>query len=94
MDQDIFDMLKDRADSLILTVSQTTANRVNRMAANNLFLDNPCLGQVQLHNSDTLPPFYHDMKVIITQHRDTYLEAANGQHATVLTIQGASIFLK
>ena len=34
------------------------------------------------------------MKVIITQNRDKDLGVVNDRHATVITIQGASVFLK
>ena len=93
-DHDIFKVLTDMSDAIMLTVSRNAANRVNRIAANNLFSDKPYFGHIQFDNSDNPQPLYKDMKVIVMQNTDKDLGIVNGRHATVITIQGASVFLK
>ena len=93
-DHDIFKVLTEMPDAMMLRVSWNAANRVNRIAADNLFQDKPYFGHIQFDNSDNPQPLYKDMKVIITQNRDKELGVVNGRHATVITVQGASVFLK
>ena len=93
-EQELFSVLQNHPDGMILTVSKSAAATVNRIAVNNLFVDmHPC-GEVRFDNEDSLQPVYRDMKVVITQNRDKELHVVNGQPATVVTMQNKTVFLK
>lgn len=93
-DKDIRSVLLNQPEAVILTVSCAAASRVNRVALDSLFEDQQFLGEVQYDNELGRVALYRGMKVLITQNRDKEHGVVNGQPATVLYHENASIFLE
>lgn len=86
--------LKDHTDSLILTVLRKPSSRVNHVALTKLPSNEQAFADVQYDNDDPQLPRYKGTKVIITQNQDKRNGVTNGQPATVVTMENATIVLK
>ena len=91
-DREIRKVLVDQPEAQVLTVSSKSTNRVNNIALS-LFETEAYFGEVAYDSDLAKAPLYRGLKVVITQNRDKQNGVVNGQPATVLHREGASIFL-
>ena len=78
----------------MLTMSCKASSEVERVALTQLLSNERVLVDVQYDNDDPLLPMYKAMKVIITQNQYKRKSVTNGQPATVVTMEKATIVLK
>ena len=93
-EKDLASVLKNHSESLVLTVSRKASAQVNKVALTRLFSTENALAEIQFDNDESPLPLYKDMKVIITQNRDKKNGVTNGQSATIVTTENATIVLK
>ena len=91
-DREIRKVLVDQPEAQVLTVSCKSTNRVNNIALS-LFETEAYFGELAYDSDLAKAPLYRGLKVVITQNRDKQNGVVNGQPATVLHREGASIFL-
>jgi hypothetical protein len=91
--RDIERVLTDKSNATVVTLSRNAANRVNQVAIDFLFKDQPPM-EVQCDCELQPVPVYHDLPVIITQNRDKQNGVVNGQRVKVKLVQNKTVFLE
>jgi len=91
-DKDIRKLLVDQPEAHVLTVSWKSTNRVNKIALT-LFDTEAYFGEITYDSDLGKASLYRGLKVVITQNRDKQNGVVNGQPATVMYREGASVFL-
>ena len=82
-------MLNRFPETTVITVSHHAANRINAV------LDmSSLLGHVTSDSQLGKIPVYKDIRVMITQNRNKNLSIVNGRIATVVQLEGNTIFLR
>ena len=92
VDKDIRKVLADQTEAQVLTVSSKSTNRVNKIALT-LFDTKAYFGEVIYNSELGKAPLYKGLKVVITQNREKQNGVVNGQSATVVHRDSASVFL-
>ena len=93
-DEELLKCLQNFPTSTVITVSHNAANRINNVVLNSIFDSSSCLGYVNSDCDLGRIPVYQGMKVMITQNRDKRRSVVNGRVASVLQMQGKTVFLK
>ena len=93
-DEELLKCLQNFPTSTVITVSHNAANRINNVVLNSIFNSSSCLGYVNSDCDLGRIPVYQGMKVMITQNRDKRRSVVNGRVASVLPMQGKTVFLK
>ena len=79
---------------LYVTVSRSTASRINGFIVQNLFNPNLFVGTVQTDNDEPPSNIYQSMSIILMQNRDKKNKIVNSQPGIVHTKKGLKVLLK
>ena len=93
-DRQLLSVIRNNLSSTFLAVSRNAVSRINNLILQNLFPSNSLLAAVKMDDDEPPKNIYRDMRVLITQNRDKKNGVVNGQPATVVMVQGATIILK